>query len=119
VPYRRIDGAIRFVYLLERNMPSRYHMRKVAAAAGVIGPALFAITVSTLSVIQYSFMRSLGWDPLTRPTFDWPSGLALGPLGWIMTMTFLVCGLLMSIFAWGLRGELRNRTGQIGTFMLT
>ncbi len=94
-------------------------MRKVAAVAGVAGPVLFAAVVVSLSIMQYPFMRSLGWDPIMRPTFDWPSGLALGPLGWIMTITFLVCGALMSAFAWGLRGELTDRNGQIGTILLT
>jgi hypothetical protein len=92
--------------------------RRIAAAAGIIGPLLFGIVVLTLSILQYPFMRSLGWDPLFRPTFDWPSGLALGPLGWIMTITFLLSGALLSIFAWGLRGELRNNPGQVGTILL-
>ncbi len=94
-------------------------MRKVGAAAGIIGPALFAAVVLTLTLAQYPFMRSLGWDPILRPTFDWPSGLALGPLGWIMTTAFLVCGLLMSLFAWGLRGQLGDNAGQIGTIIMT
>jgi len=93
--------------------------RRIAAAAGIIGPLLFGIVVLTLSILQYPFMRSLGWDPLFRPTFDWPSGLALGPLGWIMTITFLISGALLSIFAWGLRGELQNNPGQVGTILLT
>ncbi|KAA0260088.1 MAG: DUF998 domain-containing protein, partial [Chloroflexi bacterium] len=33
------------------------------------------------------------------PTFDWPSGLALGRFGWIMTLTFIVTGLIMTLFA--------------------
>ena len=94
-------------------------MRKFSAAAGIIGPLLFATVVTTLSVLEYPFMRSLGWDPLFRPTFDWPSGLALSPLGWIMTVTFLACGALMSFFAWGLRAELTSHLGQIGTILLT
>lgn len=94
-------------------------MRKIAAAAGVIGPVLFASVVAALSIVQFRFMRSLGWDPLARPTFDWPSGLALSPNGWVMTAAFLVCGALMSVFAWGLRGELPDRAGQIGTILLT
>jgi uncharacterized protein DUF998 len=94
-------------------------MRKYAAAAGLLGPVLFAVVLATLSVLQYPFMRSLGWDPVTHPTFDWPSGLALGPIGWIMTATFLVCGALMSVFAWGLREQLMNRNGQVGTILLT
>ena len=93
-------------------------LRKLAAGAGILGPSLFGLVVLALSILQYPFMRSLGWDPLFRPTFDWPSGLALGPLGWIMTLTFLLSGALLSVFAWGLRGELRNNMGQIGTILL-
>lgn len=91
----------------------------MAATAGIIGPVLFAVVVLTLTALQYPFMRSLGWDPLSRPTFDWPSGLALGPLGWIMTTTFLVSGVLMSAFAWGLRSSLHNQSGQVATTLLT
>ncbi len=94
-------------------------MRRMEAVAGVAGPALFATIVTTLTLVQYPFMRSLGWDPIRHPTFDWPSGLALGPLGWIMTATFLICGALMSLFAWGLRGELSDHAGQIGTILMT
>ncbi len=94
-------------------------MRKVAAAAaGLLGPLLFAAVVIALTVAQYRFMRSLGWDPLWRPTFDWPSGLSLGPLGIMMTGTFLITGVLMSIFALGLRRELQNRSGQIGSALM-
>src|SRR5512138_2907138 len=93
--------------------------RKLGAVAGIVGPALFGIVVLTLTLAQYAFMRSLGWDPILHPTFDWPSGLALGPVGWIMTMTFIACGMLMSLFAWGLRAELRDLPGQIGTILMT
>ncbi len=94
-------------------------MRKVGAVAGIIGAALFGAVVLSLTVAQYPFMRSLGWDPVLHPTFDWPSGLALGPDGWIMTDTFVVCGILMSLFAWGLRGQLRDHAGQVGTILMT
>ncbi len=93
-------------------------MRKIAAAAGLAGPALFAVALLTLTAAQYEFMRSLGWDPIARPTFDWPSGLSLGPLGWMMTGTFILCGMLMSLFAIGLRKELLNRNGQIGSMLM-
>ncbi len=94
-------------------------MRRIAAVVGVAGPVFFAAVVVSLSILQYPFMRALGWDPIMRPTFDWPSGLALGPLGWIMTIAFLACGGMMSAFAWGLRGELPDLNGQIGTILLT
>jgi len=90
-----------------------------AALAGILGPLLFAAVVAVLTFAQYDFMRSLGWDPLHAPTFDWPSGLSLGPQGPWMTLTFIVSGSLMSFFALGLRTELgANRPGRIGTGLL-
>jgi hypothetical protein len=97
---------------------SEGHLRKLAAIAGMVGPLLFAAILLSLTLIQYPFMRSLGWDPIMHPTFDWPSGLALGPLGWIMTGTFLVAGALMSAFAWGLRAQLKTLHGQLGTILM-
>lgn len=81
---------------------------KLAAVVGIIGPILFAIVVTGLTVVQAGFMRSLGWNPL-GPVIDWPSGLALGPLGWVMTITFFVCGTLMAFFAFGLKLALEEK----------
>jgi hypothetical protein len=58
-----------------------------AAFAGMIGPALFALIVVVLSVAQYGFMVDLGWDPIGSSDVPWPSGLALGPLGWLQHQT--------------------------------
>ena len=63
---------------------------------------------------------SLRWHPLNAPTFDWPSGLALGNYGWIMTLTFILSGLMMTIFASGLRLSLPpSRITFISTFILS
>jgi hypothetical protein len=75
---------------------------RVAAVAGLLGPLLFAGALVTLSVVEQPFLRSLGWDPLTAPSRDWPSGLALGPQGAAMTAVFLVSGALLGLFAAGL-----------------
>src|SRR5204863_589123 len=46
--------------------------------------------------------------------------LALGPIGWIMTLTFFLSGLLMIIFASGLRLSLpRVRLAGIATWLLS
>ncbi len=74
-------------------------MQKIGATAGIIAPLVLGTAIAALTIVEFPFMRSLGWDPLRRPTFDWPSGLALSPAGWIMTLTFLVCGPLFSMFA--------------------
>ena len=78
-------------------------MIRLAARAGMIGPILFGIVLTTLTILKYDFLLSLGWHPLKDPTFDWPSGLALGEHGWIMTLTFLASGFMMTLFASGLR----------------
>jgi len=95
-------------------------MIKLAAYAGIIGPALFGFILTTLTILKYDFLLKLGWHPLSDPTFDWPSGLALGAYGWIMTLTFVISGLMMTIFASGLRLSLpRSRLTLIATFALS
>ncbi len=59
-------------------------------------------------------MASLGWHPLNAPTMDWPSGLALGPLGALMTAAFVVSGALLLLFARGLGEWLPSRVAQLG-----
>jgi hypothetical protein len=61
--------------------PRMNRVTKLAAMAGMIGPALFGSVLLVLTVIEYDFMRSLGWEPLSVTTVVWPSGLALGPYG--------------------------------------
>jgi hypothetical protein len=95
-------------------------VKKVALISGLIGPVLFALVVTTLTIIKYEFLLSLGWHPLNAPTFDWPSGLALGDYGWIMTATFILSGFMMTLFTSGLRLSLpRSRLTLISTFTLT
>lgn len=85
----------------------------------LLGPILFAIVVSMLTLVKYEFLRGLGWHPIHDPTFDWPSGLALGPYGWIMTATFIISGSLMTLFAARLFLDLEPvRTSQIGCALL-
>lgn len=81
---------------------------KWAAIAGIVGPVLFAVVVTGLTIVQADFMGTLGWHPL-GPVIDWPSGLALGPYGWLMTVTFFLCGALMAFFAYGLKLALHEK----------
>ena len=85
----------------------------------LFGPILFALVLIMLTIIQYDFMLSLGWDPINAPTFDWPSGLALGKYGFVMTATFIVCGLLMFTFGIRLYLDLRPAlSSQTGSALL-
>ena len=95
-------------------------MIRLAARVGLIGPILFAFVVTTLTILKYDFLLSLGWHPIKAPTFDWPSGLALGDYGWVMTATFILSGLMMTIFASGLRLSLpRSRFASFAAFALS
>lgn len=85
-------------------------LQKLAALGGIIGPIVFASMVTILTIVQYDFMRNLGWDPIHAPTFDWPSGLSLGPYGIWMTLTFILGGLLMVSFALALQTVLDEGT---------
>lgn len=90
---------------------------RFAAIAGIIGPFLLGSVITILTIVQRDFMESIGWR-LDAP-LDWPSGLALGPYGWIMTGTFLFSGVLIIIYASGLRLRLpRNRLATISTWLL-
>jgi len=73
----------------------------------LLGPILFAVVLTSLTILQYDFMLGIGWHPIKDPTFDWPSGLALGKYGWVMTATFIISGILMFIFALRLKAELK------------
>jgi hypothetical protein len=84
---------------------------RAGALAGVVGPVLFAVTVLVLSVIQYHFMLEIGWRPLADPAGAWPSGLALGPYGWIQTANFILSGVLLILFSAGLLRMTKNGRG--------
>ena len=87
---------------------SKSRLIKLAALSGMIGPAVFAILVTGLTFAEADFMRSIGWDPFGN-VLDWPSGLALGLYGWLMTINFFVCGAMMAFFAYGLKLALQEK----------
>jgi uncharacterized membrane protein YidH (DUF202 family) len=68
----------------------------------VIGPFLFGSVLLVLSVLEYDFMLAMG---------AWPSGLALGPYGSAQVANFVVSGLLLALFAYGLHLGMRGGRG--------
>ena len=85
-----------------------------AALAGIIGPAVFALIVVILTLAQYGFMVQIGWDPVGVSEVPWPSGLALGPLGWLQVLNFIFFGLTLAVFAVGLhRGVAARVRGSV------
>ncbi len=76
---------------------------KRGAIAGWVGASVLGGAIATLTYAEYDFLRGLGWHPILAPTHDWPSGLALGPFGWIMIGAFLASGAAMFLFARAIR----------------
>ncbi len=90
---------------------------RLASYAGMVGPFLLGSVITLLTISESEFMTSIGWT--LRAPLDWPSGLALGPYGWLMTLTFFLSGLLMIIFALGFRLSLpRIRLATISIWLL-
>lgn len=90
---------------------------KLAVWAGIIGPLLLGGVITALTILERDFMLSIGWK--FNAPLDWPSGLALGPLGWLMTLTFLIGGILIVLFASGLRLSLpRLRSAGVASWLL-
>jgi len=84
----------------------------------MIGPVIFVLIVIVLTVLQYGFMRGLGWHPIEGSGVPWPSGLALGPYGWLQVLNFILFGLLVIAFAAGLHRRVSGRAAKIGTGLL-
>ena len=90
---------------------------RLSVLAGLLGPFLLGSVIAALTIVERDFMRSIGWR-LQAP-LDWPSGLALGPYGWMMTLTFFLCGLMIPLFASGLRlGLPRSRLADTSIWLL-
>jgi hypothetical membrane protein len=94
-------------------------MIRGATVAGMAGPVLFGTVLVALTVLRYDFMLGIGWRPATDPAGTWPSGLALGPYGWVQTANFVVSGVLLMVFAVGLhRGATGGRGSRSGPVLL-
>jgi len=66
-------------------------IKKIAPWTGMVGPALF-----TLVFTLHGRLRA-GYDPVHM----YVSELSIGPLGWIQIVNFMVLGLCLMLFAFG------------------
>jgi hypothetical protein len=89
------------------------------ALGGIVGPWLWAAIVGLLTVLEYDTLVGFGWTPREANGVQYPSSLALGPLGWVMMANFAVLGLLIIGLAVGLYREARPRLrARIGPVLL-
>ena len=82
-------------------MSKRLNINSVPALAGIVGPIV--VIVGNLTTALFA--------PNYNPISDFVSSLALTPMGWIQSISFLVMGLLEVIFVAGLFFNLRRARG--------
>jgi hypothetical protein len=75
---------------------------RTLALGGIVGPWLWTAIVIVLTVVEYDTLASFGWTPGQDHGVNYPSSLALGRLGWIQMLNFLMLGLCTMALAAGL-----------------
>ena len=75
---------------------------------GAIGAATFALVVTVLTAVHWSFLRERGWDLIKASDIPFPSILALSPASWVQIVNFATrpCSK-----RWGVRSAGRARDG--------
>lgn len=80
--------------------------------AGALAPFVFLMAAVGISWVEEDFMGRLGWG-------EWPSGLSLGPDGWLQIVNFIVLGVLLIAFALAVRAvPARNRWVRVAPVLL-
>lgn len=79
--------------------------------AGAIVGFVFLATAVVASRAESDFMDGFGWG-------NWPSGLALGPHGWLQQANFLVLGALILAFALAVPRLAAARAARVGGTLL-
>jgi hypothetical protein len=92
---------------------SKIDFRRLSAWAGILAPVIF-VSVFTLEGIFRP-----GYDPMSM----YISALSLGSRGWIQMMNFIILGLLLFVFTFGLSKEIpsgkASRGGIITLYVLS
>jgi hypothetical protein len=87
--------------------------------AGLIAPPLFAIGLVALTLLQWDYLRDLGFRWTDHADSAWPSGLAQGPVGFGQVVNFGLFGILLLLFFRGLGRELHfGDRGRIASVLL-
>ena len=98
------------------GLVGRFVTARRAALAGMVGPIIFGGVIALLDVLQYDFLVATGNSPLS----DNPISVnALGPYGWLQTISFLCFGLLVLLFTLGLHRDINGGQGsKVGPALL-
>jgi hypothetical protein len=89
------------------------------ALGGIVGPWLWTAIVVLLTILEYDTLTAFGWTPADANGVQFPSSLALGPLGWVQMANSALLGLLIIGLAAGFYREVRPRLqARIGPVLL-
>lgn len=92
--------------------------RLAGALAGAAAPAALLVVLVAVTITRWSFLRANGWSVTRRNDVGWPSILTLGDEGWIVSATFVVCGIFSLLFAAALYAELPPSSARIAAVLL-
>jgi Protein of unknown function (DUF998) len=86
--------------------------------AARLAPAGLALALLVLSFSERDYLRAIGWSPVRRTRTEWPSVLALGPHGWVLTTAFVAAGGFAVLVGWWLLTAARQRILYVGSILL-
>jgi Protein of unknown function (DUF998) len=96
-------------------MPERL---QIGVGAGLLAPPLFLAVIVGLTVRQASFLDASRWSAIHRSKVQWPSLLALGPSGWLMVTTFVLCGAMAVAFGGALAVAVPTLMARVGAVLI-
>ncbi len=85
--------------------------------AARLAPAGLALVLLILSFSERDYLRAIGWSPVRRTRTEWPSVLALGPRGWVLTAAFVAAGALAVPVGWWLLTTARRGVLYAGSIL--
>ncbi len=90
--------------------------RRTSALAGIAIAPLWLGVTALLTWLQWDYIRSVGWSPTSENEVPYPSVLLRGDFGLVQSVNFVVTGVLVAVFALGLRREFTRRiSGWVAT----
>jgi hypothetical protein len=90
--------------------------RRTSALAGIAIAPLWLGVTGLLTWLEWDYAHSVGWSPTSENEVPYPSVLLRGDLGLVQSVNFVVTGVLVAVFALGLRREFAHRvSGWVAT----
>jgi hypothetical protein len=86
--------------------------------AGALAPAVLLAVLLSVTVVEWSFLRRLGWSVVKQNEVGWPSILALSDIGWVVSAAFVASGLMGLGFAASLYRVLPVLSARVGALLI-